>query len=104
MPQFLFTYHGGHTPESPEEVEKVMAEWGAWFGDMGDALAVPGAPVGMSSTVSASGVAEGGGANPVSGYTVVNADNMDGATAMAKGCPMVKNGSGSVEVSEVIEM
>jgi hypothetical protein len=104
MPQFLFTYHGGHTPDSPEETQKVMAEWGAWFGGMGDALAVPGAPVGGSSTVSASGVADGGGANPVSGYSVVNADNMDGATAMAKGCPMVKNGSGSVQVSEVIEM
>jgi len=81
-----------------------MAEWGAWFASIGDALAVPGAPLGASSTVSASGVAEGGGANPVSGYSVVNADNMDGATAIAKGCPMVKNGSGSVEVSEVIEM
>jgi len=104
MTQYLFTYHGGHTPETPEEGKKVMAEWSAWFASIGDALAVPGAPLGASSTVSATGVADGGGANPVSGYSVVNADDMDGATAIAKGCPMVKNGSGSVEVSEVIKM
>jgi len=104
MTQYLFTYHGGHTPESPEEGQKVMAEWQAWFAEMGDAVAVPGAPVGTSCTVSGSGVADGGGANPVTGYTVVTAGDMDGATAMAKGCPMVKNGDGSVVVSEVMEM
>jgi hypothetical protein len=104
MTQYLFTYHGGHTPESPEEGQKVMAEWGAWFANMGDAVAVPGAPVGASSTVSASGVADGGGANPVSGYTVVTAEDMDGATALAKACPILKNDGGSVEVSEVMEM
>lgn len=104
MPQYLFSYHGGHTPESKEEGEKVMAEWGAWFAEMGDAVAVPGAPVGMSSTVSASGVENGAASSPVTGYTVVSADNMDGATTMAKGCPMVVDGTGTVEVAEVIEM
>jgi len=104
MSQFLFVYHGGHTPESPEEGQKVMAAWQAWFANMGDAVAQPGAPVGMSSTVSASGVSDGGGANPASGYTVVEAADMNAATAMAKGCPMVTAGNGTVEVAEVIEM
>ncbi len=104
MPQYLFAYHGGHTPESEEEGKKVMAEWMAWFGGMGDAVVQPGAPLGMSKTVSGSGVADGGGANPISGYTVVSADNIDAATDMAKGCPMVIAGNGSVEVAEVIEM
>lgn len=104
MPQFVFAYHGGTTPETPEEGEKVMAAWGAWFEKMGPALEIPGNPVGMSKTVSASGVADDGGPNPISGYTVVNADSIDAATEMAKGCPMVVNGTGSVEVAEVIEM
>jgi len=104
MTQFLFVYHGGHTPESPEEGQKVMAEWQAWFGGMGDAVVQPGAPVGISSTVSVSGVSNGGGANPASGYTVVEAADMNAATVMAKGCPMVTAGNGTVEVAEVIEM
>jgi len=104
MPQFVFAYHGGSKPETQEEGERVMAAWGAWFENMGDALEIPGAPVGMSKTVSASGVADDGGANPISGYTVVKADSMDAATEMAKGCPMVVDGTGSVEVAEVMEM
>jgi len=104
MPQYLFAYHGGHTPESEEEGKKVMAEWMAWFGSMGEAVVQPGAPLGMSKTVSGSGVADGGGANPTSGYTVIAADNIEAACEMAKGCPMVVAGNGSVEVAEVVEM
>lgn len=104
MPEFMFAYHGGATPETPEDGAKLMAAWQAWMGGMGEALVVPGAPVGMSKTVSGSGVADGGGANPVSGYSVVKADDLAAATKMAKGCPMVVDGTGTVEVAEVIQM
>ena len=104
MPKFIFAYHGGKKPESPEEGEKVMAEWGAWFSGMGAAVSDPGGPVGLSHTVSKKGVAENGGANPLSGYTLVTAKDHAAATAMARGCPMVKDGSGDVEVAEVIDM
>lgn len=104
MPEYIYAYHGGHTPESPEEGQKVMAEWQAWFAGMGDAVVQPGAPLGMSRTVSAAGVADDGGANPISGYSVVSADNIEAASEMARGCPMVVAGNGSVEVAEVIKM
>ena len=104
MPQFIFAYHGGKTPDTPEEGAEVMAAWQAWMGGMGDALVQPGNPVGMSKTVSGSGVTDDGGANPVSGFSVVEAADIDAACDMAKGCPMVVSGNGSVEVAEVIEM
>ncbi len=104
MPQYLFVYHGGTTPTDPAEIEATMAAWGAWFQSMGDSLDIPGNPVGQSYTVSNNGVADNGGANPASGFTVVRADSIDAATEMAKGCPMVVNGSGSVEVAEVHEI
>ncbi|MCF6233189.1 MAG: hypothetical protein L3J36_08845 [Rhodobacteraceae bacterium] len=104
MPQYLFAYHGGDTPESEEEGKKTMAQWMAWFGGMGDAVVQPGAQLGMSKTVSGSGVADGGGANPTSGYTVIAAKNIEAACEMAKGCPMVVAGNGSVEVAELVEM
>ena len=44
MPKFVFAYHGGKAPESPEEGAKVMAEWNAWYGSMGEAV-VDGVPV-----------------------------------------------------------
>ncbi len=104
MPKFIFAYHGGGMPETPEEGEKVMAQWNAWYGQMGDKLVDGGAPVGMSSTVSKSGVKGDGGANPLSGYTVVEAADQAAACEMAKGCPMVQDGSGSVEVAPIMEM
>ncbi|MEM7461943.1 MAG: hypothetical protein AAF362_04620 [Pseudomonadota bacterium] len=103
MAKFIYVYHGGTAPKDPAEVEKVMAAWNAWYGGMGDKLLDGGGPVGMSSTVTSSGIAEDGGANPVSGFTIVEADDKAAANKLAGGCPILADG-GSVEVAEVIAM
>lgn len=103
MPKFVFAYHGGAKPESEEDVAKVMGAWKAWMGAMGDAIIDMGNPVGMSKTVSSSGVADDGGSNPLGGYTLVSADTIDKAVELAKGCPIIESG-GSVEVAEAIEI
>jgi len=104
MAKFMFVYHGGGMPETPEEGERVMAAWNAWYGAMGAAVLDGGGPAGLSKTVSADGIADNGGANPVSGLTVVEAADQAAACEMAKGCPMVVDGNGSVEVAEIIQM
>ena len=104
MPDFIFAYHGGTIPETEEEGQKAMAAWGAWFEAMGEHVVNGGNPVGKSMTVTAAGVASNGGANPISGYTIVRAETADAACAMASGCPMVVDGTGSVEVAPIIEM
>lgn len=103
MPKFVFVYHGGTMPETPEEGERQMQLWGAWMQGLGSDLVDGGNPVGQSRTVFADRVANDGGANPASGYTLVNASDMDDAIAKARGCPILQNG-GSVEVAEAIEM
>lgn len=102
MPKYVFAYHGGKAPESPEEGAEVMAKWNSWFETMGDAVVDGGNPVGPSKTVSAGGVADDGGANPLSGYSIVQAETMDAAVEMAKGCPIMDHGS--VEVAEAMDM
>lgn len=104
MPQFIYAYHGGKKPETEEQGAQEMALWEKWFADLGEAVVNPGNPVGMSKTVSASGVEDHGGANPLSGFTVVEAADIDAAVEMAKGCPMVADGTGSIEVAPIIEM
>jgi len=104
MPDFIFAYHGGGRPETPEEGAKVMAKWQAWLGGMGDACVDMGAPVGMSKTVSADGVVDDGGANPLSGYSIVTAPAIDAACVLARGCPILDGGAGTVEVVEIMEM
>ncbi len=102
MPEFIFAYHGGRKPESPEEGAELMARWRAWIDGLGDAMVNPGTPVGMSKTVSAGGVADDGGPNPLSGFSVVKADDMDAVLEMAKTCPFLE--MGTIEVAEMLEM
>ena len=104
MPKYLFVYHGGKRPESQADIDKAMAAWGKWMEDNGPSLTDPGNPVGMSKTVTTAGVADNGGANPVSGYTMVEAPDIDAACEIAKSNPMVADGSGSVEVAEILPM
>lgn len=104
MPDFMFAYHGGKMPETPEEGAKVMAAWEAWYKDLGASVVHPGNPVGMSKTVSASGIEDNGGSNPLSGFTIVRADTIEDACKMAANCPMVADGSGTAEVAPIVEM
>ncbi len=102
MPKYVFAYHGGKKPETQEEGEQVMAAWGAWFEQIGADLVDGGNPVGLSKTVTANGVEDNGGSNPLSGYTLINAADMDAAIEIAKTCPILADGS--VEVAEAIDM
>lgn len=102
MPQFIFAYHGGKKPDTPEEGARMMARWATWIEDLGVAMVNPGNPVGKSKTVSAEGVADNGGANPLAGFSLVQAGSIDAAVDMAKGCPFIE--MGSIEVAEIMEM
>jgi len=100
MANYLLAYHGGGMPATEAERAKVMEQWGQWFGALGPNLVDGGNPVGQTRVVAPSGsVSDGGGANPVSGYSVIKADSMDAAVAAAKGCPVLESG-GSIEVCE----
>jgi hypothetical protein len=41
--------------------------------------------------------------NPVSGYTIIAAESLDGAIELAKGCPILEGG-GSIEICETFSM
>lgn len=102
MPHYLFAYHGGKTPETPEETEVEIGCWQSWFDSIGDTIIDLGNPVGMSKTVSAAGVSDDGGPNPLSGYTIIQTSTFDKAIELAKACPII--GSGSIEVAEIHEV
>ncbi len=104
MTNYLLAYHGGGMPEGEEEQARVMAAWGSWYETLGQAIVDGGNPVGQSKTISGDGsVTDGGGANPVSGYTIISADSLDMATDLAKGCPILEDG-GSIEVGEIVSV
>ena len=104
MANYLLVYHGGGVPESPEEGAKVMEAWTNWFTVLGDAVVDRGEPVARVRTVANNGSVSDGGINPSSGYSVIQADSFDAAISLAKGCPILNGGRGSIEVAETAAM
>lgn len=100
MAKYLLAFHGGGMPETEDEQAKALAAWGEWYQGLGAAVVDPGNPIGATKTIAGDGsVSDGGGANAVSGYTVIEAGDIDAALGMAKGCPILQGG-GSIEVGE----
>ncbi|PCI46253.1 MAG: hypothetical protein COB49_08775 [Alphaproteobacteria bacterium] len=103
MKKFIFAYHGGHQFETQEEGAAHMVKWQAWSTGLGDAVVDPGMPVAQSKTVSADGVTDDGGPNPLSGITILQAETMEEVLEMAKACPHIDIG-GTIEVAEAMDM
>lgn len=104
MAKFLLVYHGGANADTEEGRNQAMAAWGEWFQQLGGALKDPGNPVGETRTVSAGGaVANGGGTNPATGYSLIEVDSFDNAVNAAKMCPVL-SGGGSVEIAETLDI
>ena len=93
MAKFLLVYYGGQMEPNPDPkiVEKTMAVWMKWFTDLGKAVVDMGAPTQPGKLVTKSGV-KSVGAKPVAGYTILQADSLDAAIAMAKSHPDVAEG------------
>ena len=102
MAEFLMVYHGGSMPETDDEIAHEMARWGDWMNSLGGQLIELGTPVGKSKTLSASGIIDDGGTNPVSGYSIVEAKNIEAALALIKACSHLD--SGTIELAPLIDM
>ena len=103
MAKFVLAYTGGSAPESPEDGDSIMAAWMAWFGELGSAVIDGGNPFAQARTVAPDGTVSDGGNAGLTGYSVIDAADLDDAVAKARGCPVLGSG-GSVEVYTAIDM
>lgn len=101
MSNYLLAYRGGSMADTDAERQAAMAAWGAWFGQLGEAIVDGGNPFAGSSTVSGGGNVSDGAGSMLTGYSVLKADSLASATELAKGCPVLANG-GTVDVYETI--
>jgi len=102
MADFVLLYRGGgDMPDTEEGRKQSMDAWTSWFGSIGSAVKDGGNPFtehakhvrsdGSIGDLSASGMA--------TGYSILQADSLDEATTLAKGCPVL-HGGGEIEVYE----
>jgi len=108
MSEFTFLYRGRDTSASPEQMQKTMQKWQAWFKELGSKGHIKdiGHPLqhggkvvrGKHPTVTDGPFAEA--KDVVGGFTIVEARDLDQAAELSKGCPILEVG-GSVEVRPV---
>lgn len=107
MTKFLYLYRGPVTPAedfTPEYSAGQMEAWGQWIGRLGPALIDVGAPFGGRSAVADDGTSPAPG--DLNGYSIVEAENVDAARALADKHPFLTEGKGrfSVEIFELMPM
>ncbi len=112
MAKFLFVYRGGDdtmAKMTPEEQQQHMQKWEQWIGeamrngwmlDPGDALTPEGCVVNAKKIVTDGPFVES--KEIVGGFSIVQANSVQEAANLAKGCPGLQAG-GSVEVRRLAE-
>ncbi|HEX2754686.1 MAG TPA: hypothetical protein VHM48_04445 [Candidatus Limnocylindrales bacterium] len=103
MANYLLVFRGGSMPQTKEEQDAVMAAWTAWFGEIGDALVDGGNPASRTKVLTKDGSVSDGGSGSPTGYSIIKADDMDGALALAKGCPVFLGGA-TIDVVETFSV
>ena len=118
MTDFLLIFEGGDkewmATATPEQMQEVMAEWGAWFKQLESTgnLRNPGAPLSNEGSILSR---NGNSINTdttmsevkelIGGYTILTAESLEAATELAKGSPFLSSADGGrVHVRPILEM
>lgn len=94
MPTFVFTYR---TPKGYARTPETGLAWRAWFDGMAGSVVDLGQPA-VSPTALGNCSSE---STELAGYSLIAADDLQGALAAARGCPCLAR-DGGVEIAELI--
>ncbi len=103
MPNYLLAFHGGSTPTTADEQVKVMQAWNDWIEANDDAMVDIGNPVVGNVTLRSDGTTGGMPGDPVTGYTIIEAEDLDEALVIARECPILAS-NGTVEIGELMDV
>lgn len=96
MKKFVFLHYGFVPP-----TQEIMDAWNNWFVSIGDKLVENGGPFAAGREITRTGTKELPlDREAITGYTVINADNMDEAAKIAQDCPSIT----AIRVYEVKSM
>ncbi len=96
MKKFVLLAYG-YEPPTPE----IMDAWNNWFEVIGDKLVDGGNPFGPGKEITHNGTKDlPHDLTAITGYLIINAESMDEALKIARGCPIIT----SVRVYEAMSM
>jgi len=106
MTKFVFIYHApmspaDATPPTPEQMEGVMQAWNDWAGRVGAGMVDFGTPLDGGIRVTGDGTSPSN--REIAGYSIIEADDMDAALALANGHPHLSMPGGcEIEVHQAL--
>jgi len=96
MKKFVFLYFGFEPL-----TEEIKQAWGKWFASIGDKMVDSGNPFGAGREISHTETKElPMGMESITGYSIINAANIEEAQEIAQGCPIIT----SIRVYETMLM
>ncbi|MCH8024205.1 MAG: hypothetical protein IIB43_05790 [Candidatus Marinimicrobia bacterium] len=85
MKKFVMLHYGFVPP-----TKEIQEAWGKWFESVGDKWVDSGSPFGYGREISHAGTKELTlDLEAITGYSILNAENMDEAEKIAKECPFI---------------
>lgn len=87
---------------SAEDRKKGMAEWGMWMKKNAASFADMGGPTGKNTEISPSGAVQK--SNDIGGYSIVQAESLEAASAMLKDSPHLQMPGAVVDLAEIVAM
>jgi hypothetical protein len=102
MAKYLYVYYGGKMETDPKKQKESMDTWMKWFKGLGKAVVDAGNPT-MPGKILTKGGNKDITGDPITGYSIIQADNMDAALKIAKGSPQLTAG-GQIGVYSIMEM
>jgi hypothetical protein len=99
MSQYILVYKGEATDMAemtPEQGAELMAKWGVWMEKVGGALTDIGSPFGQASSVVDD--RSSGAPAALTGYSIVEAEDMAGARTLCDLHPYLSEGSGDFAI------
>jgi hypothetical protein len=103
MGDYVLIYIGGEQPATEEAQAADMDAWMAWFSEIGPVVVDGGNPFGPAASIAPDGTVSSGSASRASGYSIIRADSLEAATALASGCPHLQ-ANGTIEVYETFDV
>jgi hypothetical protein len=100
MSKFLVTYFGAGVPSDLALAAKVREAFGRWLAEAGSAVIDPGAPLAPATQVASGTPAP---RVTISGYSVIEAENVEAAIEILKSHPFVARG-GTLQVDESVSV
>ena len=105
MAKFMFLYKGPASDMndlSEDQVNAIMDGWNRWMDKVGDALVDVGHPMDNSASVVDDG--SRGTAEQISGYSIVQADDLQSAIKLSDKHPFLSDGKGqfAIDIFELL--